>query len=334
MATEEVQPTTIDSLFNAVPGAYALHAGLQLDVFTALASGPLSAVELAPIVNGDPRRLSGLLYYLVGIGLLTVADKRFANTPEADRWLVRGRPNAYVDGTSFRSEMYVAYSKTVESIRAGHALANHDYTAMPPDELLVAYQSFDQGARRKGAWLANAFDFATTETMIDVAGGSGGLSVTLTECHPHIRATVADLPSVIPLTEHFLREAGALKRVQTVALDLLATPIPGSYDVAVLCNLVHLFTPENAAQVLVNVGAAVRPGGTIYIIGYAVDDTRLAPMEALWGNFISISIYEHAQAHTESEYRTWLENAGFRDIDVRWTPLAGVPVVMIARKQS
>jgi SAM-dependent methyltransferase len=334
MAVGEIQPKTIEAITGSVDKAYALLAGLKLDLFTALQDGPLTTAELAGVVQGDPRRLSGLLYFLVGTGLLTVADERFANTPEADRWLVRGRPGSFVESAGFWSELWHGHSQTDESIRAGHALANHDYTTMSPDELRVVYRSFDKWSRKEGEWLASTFDFATCQTLIDVGGGPGGLAVTLTERHPQIQATVADLPSVIPVTQRFLQEADAADRVRTAAIDLLTTPIPGSYDVAVLRNVVQLFTPENAGRLLRSVGTAVRPGGTIYVIGHAVDDTRLGPMAGLSFNFVSISFYEDGQAYTEWEYRTWLEEAGFRDVEVRWDHPIGVPVLIIGHKRG
>jgi hypothetical protein len=65
VATEEIQPTTINAIQGMVPKAYALLAGMQFDLFTALQDGPLSVDELARTVGGDRRRLSALLYYLV-----------------------------------------------------------------------------------------------------------------------------------------------------------------------------------------------------------------------------------------------------------------------------
>jgi SAM-dependent methyltransferase len=335
LASEPIQPTTIQALLDPVPKAYALLTGMQLDLFTALHDGPLTIDDLADAVRGDVDRLSRLVFFLVSTGLLTVSDGRFANSAEADRWLVRGRPGAVVNRVGFLSDMYRGYSMSAESIRAGRALAKHDYTVMSPEELTTAFRSFDLYARPKGAWLARTFDFATCRTLVDVGGGSGGLAVVLTERFPHISATVADLPSVLPVTEQFLAEAGATSRVQTLGIDLVAQPLPGSFDVAVLSNFVQVLDPAEASQAVRHVGAAIRPGGLLYVVGHVLEDTRRAPLGALSFNFMAISLYERGQAYTESQHRTWLEDAGFGEVEFRWDTLPELnAVVIIARKQG
>jgi SAM-dependent methyltransferase len=333
MTAEDIQPTTIQALMGAVPKAYALLAALQLGVFAALADGPLTAEEVSRRVGGDPRRLRSLLYYLIPAGLLIFAEGRFANTQEADRFLVRGRPGSFADGADLTAEIWLAYSRVADSIRAGHALARHDYAAMSPDELMVAYRGMDRGVRGIGAWLAGQVDFSTIQSVVDVGGGSGGLAVVLTERYRHLRATVADLPSVIPITQRFLAEAGARDRVDTVAVDLRTTPVPGTYDAAVLSSVVQLFDRDLAGRVVRNVGMAVRQGGALYINAFALDDTRLAPERGLWFNFAAIGFYETGEAYTETDYRAWLEDAGFGEIAFRvGATAADPPVAIIARK--
>jgi hypothetical protein len=265
-------------------------------------------------------------------GLLTGSDGRFANTAEANRWLVRGRPDTWTDNTDFLSGLWLAYSKTADSVRARRSLAAHDYAAMSLEELTALHASFDRTARAGGRWLADTFDFSAVQSLLDAGGGAGGLARTLTERHPQIRATVADLPSVVPIAERFIREDDAIDRVRVVGVDLVVGPVPGSYDAAVLKSVLQLFEPEDAHRVVGNVGAAVRPGGMIYILGSALKDTRDGPVGGLWFDFASVSYYEHAHAHTESEYRAWLEEARFGDVDVRWET-SGAPVAIIARKR-
>jgi len=92
MASPAPRPETIEKLIGAVYPSFAMLAGMQLEVFTPLKDGPLSAAHLAQALGVPPAKLSRLLYALVVAGLLTVDGDRFANTPEANEFLVRGRP--------------------------------------------------------------------------------------------------------------------------------------------------------------------------------------------------------------------------------------------------
>jgi 2-hydroxy-4-(methylsulfanyl)butanoate S-methyltransferase len=77
----------------AVYPSFAMLAGMELDVFTSLNDGPLTGGQVATALGVDPTRVKPLLYALVAAGLLSVDGDRFANTPEASHFLVRGSPD-------------------------------------------------------------------------------------------------------------------------------------------------------------------------------------------------------------------------------------------------
>ncbi len=58
-------PETINKLRSAADAAFAMLAGMQLDVFTPLKNGPLTAEEIAAAIGVAPARLRLLLYCLV-----------------------------------------------------------------------------------------------------------------------------------------------------------------------------------------------------------------------------------------------------------------------------
>ena len=123
MSTQPPRPETIEKLGAAMYPSFAMLAGMQLDLFTPLKDGPMNVGELAQALGVDSTKLEPLLYCLVAAELLTVEGERFSNTPEADHFLVRGKP-AYQGGRheSF-SEHWNTTLKTAESIRAGAAQA-------------------------------------------------------------------------------------------------------------------------------------------------------------------------------------------------------------------
>ena len=135
---------------------------------------------------------------------------------------------------------------------------------------------------------------------------------------PELRATVADLPTVTPITAEFIEEAELGDRIDTLACNVVEeapVPPPGPCDVAVLRAFVQVLSMEDAASALANVGRALAPGGRIYIMGRMLDDSRLGPPESVAFNFVFINIYDDGRAYTESEHREWLRAAGFRDIE-------------------
>ena len=140
------------------------------------------------------------------------------------------------------------------------------------------------------------------------------MALALTEAYPHLRATVIDLPSVTPITQRFLAEAGVTDRVKVVAADVVNAPVPGTYDVAILRALLQVLSPEDALQALTHIGAALNPGGRLYIVGRILDDARLSPVDTVGFNLVFLNIFDEGRAYTEGEHRTWLTALGFAEI--------------------
>ena len=67
-------------------------AGMQLEVFTPLQHGPMTAEQIADAIGVAPPRLPLLLYALVAAGLLTKQDGQFANTSEAEHGMMSAAP--------------------------------------------------------------------------------------------------------------------------------------------------------------------------------------------------------------------------------------------------
>jgi hypothetical protein len=117
--TDQVKPATIQRLQDAVSPAFALLAGMQLDLFTPLADAELTPAELAVRLGVDANRLSRLLYALAATGLLDAREGRFRNSPEAAEFLVRGQPRYLGGSHELLASIWSANLHTAESIRTG-----------------------------------------------------------------------------------------------------------------------------------------------------------------------------------------------------------------------
>ena len=313
--TSTLQPTTIQHLASAVYPSFAMLAGMQLDVFTPLKDGPLAAAQLADALDVNEEKLSRLLYALVTANLLTVAGDRFANTPEAQQFLVKGQPT-YLGGRHENfSEVWEALLHTAETIRTGVPQCKKDFAATSPEDQMYFFRGLHPGTLANGRELAARYDFSPYTTLADVGGGSGGMALALTAAYPRLHATVLDLPTVTPITQRFLAEAGATDRVQVITADVVNASVPGTYDVAVLRSLLQVLSPEDALQALIHIGAALHPGGRLYIAGRILDDSRLAPVDTVGFNVVFLNIFDEGRAYTEGEHRTWLTAAGFAEVE-------------------
>ena len=328
----QIKPTTIFRHAFAVYPPMAMLAGMQLDVFTPLGDGPATAERLAEALGVASEKLRPLLYALVSADLLTVEGDRFANTPEANFYLVRGRPAYMGSAHELYSDLWGAALRAAQSIRAGAPQVKHDFAAMSDEELAAFFRGLHAGALATGRQLADSYGFARFRNLLDVGGGSGGVAIAACQSCPDLKATVVELPRVAPIARSFVGEAGLAERVQVRAADVVERPPEGRFDVAVLRFLIQVLGPEQVRRILQNVGRAIEPGGAVFIVGHVLEDSRLAPPAAVGLNLAFLSIYDEGQAYTEREHRAWLAEAGFPEIDVQFGAAPGGASVITARK--
>ncbi|MCH8799619.1 MAG: methyltransferase [Chloroflexi bacterium] len=317
MTTPRLSPDTIQRLKRAVYPSYALLAAVQLGIFTPLRGGSMTAEEIAVAIGADPDKLRALLYSLVPTGLLAVEDGRFSNSPEADHFLVRGGSEyAGLDYEVFATGRWNDVLKTADSVRTGSAAARVDFSSMSEDDLETFYQTSYQDSMGNGRELVARYDFSAYRSLIDVGGGSGGLSITVVKECPHLRATIVDFPTVVPVAQRFVNESGVADRMSVVAGDVANQPLSGVYDVAILSNFIPVVSPNDILLTLKNVFQVLEPGGVLYVRDLGtLNDDRLSPAGVALGNLSFINIFEEGQARTEGERRKWLATAGFADVE-------------------
>jgi hypothetical protein len=223
------RPDTIQALRWGADAAFAMLAGLQLNVFTPLQGGPLTPAQLAEAIGVGPVRLRLLLYALVAAGLLTEQDGRFANTPEAQHFLVQGPPTSLGGLHRHLAAQWAFKLHTATSIRTGVPQAHLDFTQASPEALEAFLRRINVSTVAAAQEIGARYDFAATRTLVDVGGGAGGMAVPLTQMYPQLQATVVDLPTVTPITAKLVAEAGATDRVTVQAADVVRSPVPGTY---------------------------------------------------------------------------------------------------------
>jgi predicted ArsR family transcriptional regulator len=89
MADDFISPEYILSIGTGFSAAKTLLSAVELDVFTALARQPGSAVDLEQRLGLHPRASRDFLDALVALGVLERRDGVYINTPPAARYLDR-----------------------------------------------------------------------------------------------------------------------------------------------------------------------------------------------------------------------------------------------------
>ena len=266
-------PVTVDRHIEGIYRPLAMLAGMQLEVFTPLKDGPLTCAEIAAAIGVRSDKLGPLLYALVSADLLTVAQDRFANTPESDEFLVRGRPRYYGGRHELLSQQWHWAMQTAGSIRDGKPRMKLDFADQPMEKLASIYRGMYAGSLPVGIALAPRLAAAGATHLADIGGGSGGVAIGACLNVPGLRATIIDLPNVVSAAEPFIAEAGLGDRVSMLAGDVVTAPPALHFDAAVVKSVIQVLSRDNANALLRHVGQAIAPGGHIFIVGQMLDDS-------------------------------------------------------------
>jgi ubiquinone/menaquinone biosynthesis C-methylase UbiE len=309
------QPETISKLLDAVYPSFALLAGMELDLFTPLRDGPLTAEELAAALDVHPVKLRPLLYALVVSGMLLVENDQFSNSSEAGHYLVRGEPAYLGQVQGLTANNWNRLLKIAQTIRAGGPVDQDDYHSMSQEELSTLLRGLHPYAVADAEMLMEQHDLSTYRSLLDVGGGSGGLAITIAQANPRLKATIVDLPRVTPITRQFAEEAGAGKRIEVLTADAVQETLTGSYDVIVARHVTQVLSAEDCRALLKNLASVHEPNGAIYLVGWVLDDSRVSPRRMVENNLVLLTAYEDGQAYAEQEYRDWLAEAGYVDFE-------------------
>ncbi len=145
-----------------------------------------------------------------------------------------------------------------------------------------------------------------------LAWGTGSWSVAVVEAHPHMQATVFELPAVAEVARRRITSAGLSPRVAVVAGDATAAPLPAGHDVCLVANLFHYFSPDENKHLLASVRAAVDAGARLLIADFWTDATHTEPLiAALMAGEFAVHV-RHGDVYSAVEAHQWLETTGWR----------------------
>ncbi len=319
-----------------------LLSAVELGLFATLGSGALTGSEIAERLELRSRALYDFLDGLVALGLLERdglgEDARYRNTPETAAFLDTNSPQ-YIGGAleMANTRLYPFWGGLTEALQTGQPQNEIKHTGHSMfDELYRDPARLEQFMRAMSGIsaggfhaLAEVFDFSRYETVCDVGGATGQLSIILARRHPHLRCTSFDLPVVEPIATRTIQQAGLADRVNAASGDFFDDPLPKA-DVITMGLILHDWNLERKLQLIRAAFDALPSGGALVVIENLIDDER---RENVFGLMMSLNMlieFGDAFDFTGADFRGWCEDAGFRSVEV--LSLAGPASAGIAYK--
>lgn len=306
-------PSPVLDIFGAA-AFWAVHAGVTLGIFDALADGAQAPSELAARLDTDQRGTAALLDTLAALRYVDRKGTRFANSSWSSKWLVHAAPLSVAAGVEYWGILFERFWHGLpEAIRTGRHTDLYTWIEGQPEASRAFQEWMVAAARIGGAELVSAISLPpNARRLLDVGGGHGMYSVALCREHPELQATIFDSPRALETAHEHIPAEGMSGRITTHPGDFLTGSLGEGFDVALLMNIVHGFTPEQNAALLRRVAAALRPGG-IVVVGEQVAGSTGRSAGGQLAELLGLAYYLllGGQIYEARTITGWMHAAGF-----------------------
>src|SRR3954447_23161256 len=338
----QVDPSHILQVGMGFWGSKTLLSAVELELFTRLGSESMTGPEIAEALGLDARAIPDFPDALVALELLDRegegSDALYRNTQAGAVFLDKASP-AYIGGMleMANARLYGFWGDLTEALQTGRPQNEIKQTGKAMFEELYSdearLEQFMNAMAGISAGpfmaLAEKFDFSKYETLCDVGGATGQLSIIVANRHPHMRCTSFDLPVVEPIARRAIEVAGLDERVTTAGGDFFVGPLPEA-DVITMGLILHDWNLERKMQLIKAAYEALPKGGAFIVIENIIDDAR---RDNAFGLLMSLNMlieFGDAFDFTGGDFAGWCKEVGFKEIDV--VPLAGPTSAAIAYK--
>jgi hypothetical protein len=160
--------------------------------------------------------------------------------------------------------------------------------------------------------IAESFDFSDCVRFTDVAGGLGGVTASLLRRHPHLRATIFDLPNVIDRCKRSF-DPSLKDRCDFASGDFMRS-IPSGSDMLILCRILHDWDDKDARKILRCCRNSMHPGHRLLVIDRMIEACDVHPDKVLAD--INVKVLYGGKERDRQQFEEILSEAGFELIKV------------------
>lgn len=341
MANTAVHPETattpdrILGLGNAFWVSQMISAAAHYKFFTLISKGYRSADAVAKAARTDPRGTRMVLDGLASVGVIEKTRDGYALPPDTDAFLVEGRPGDLTPMFDVHTQLvWPQWGKLTEALREPDEIrqyVNLDVAQEFFPKLIRAILPLGLGAADA---LAEHLGVGTSRKgvrMLDIGVGAGAWSMPFARRDPQSTITGFDLPATLKESREIIAEYGLTARYRFVEGNLLNADFGSdAYDFVVLGNMCHGLTPQQNRDLFKRIHRALAPGGLLLIADMIPNDQRTAPpFPVLFA--VNMFVMGGEDVYTLPEYKSWLNETGYRDVRTFDTKRSHSPVIIASK---
>jgi predicted O-methyltransferase YrrM len=331
LAARDAAGVLPDDLQQAVRGfqtSRVLLTAIELDVFTLVGNG-VRLDEIASKLESDPRATGMLLDALVALEVLQKTNSIYNNTPISERYLAAGARDDARAALLHSAHLWPRWSTLTDCVRKGTSVTYREMADRGDDWTTAFIAAMHRNAAARAPLVVKTVGVEGVHRMLDVGGGSGAYAIAFARANQDLRAEIFDLPTVLPIAQGHIEEAGLSDRIATRSGDLRNDELGSGYDLILLSAICHMLGTTANENLLARSLAALTAGGRVVIQDFILHSDRTSPQSAALFALNMLVGTPEGSTYTSEEYQSWLNQVGF--VDVRHVALPGPTSLMVAR---
>ena len=319
-----------------------LLTAVEFGLFTKLGDRHLTGAVLGAELGLHPRGISDFFDALVSMNFLERDGDGpaalYGNTPTTSVYLQEGSPR-YIGGIliMLNARLFKFWNDLPEALRTGKpqnetkggqkSIFEELYAELPKLEQFL--NSMTGLSRLNFEALAAKFDFKPYQTLCDVGGAAGVLSIEVAKRHPHLQCISFDLSPVAPIARKHIAAAGLTDRISTATGDFFRDPLPKA-DIITMGMILHDWNLEKKMHLIRAAYDALPSGGAFVVVEAIIDDARRQNTMGLLMSLNMLIEFGDAFDYSAADFRGWCTEVGFQRFET--IPLAGPSSAVVAYK--
>lgn len=309
-------PALFFDTVNAFQRTEALRAAVELDLFTHVAAGRVTAAAIGGACGASERGVRILADSLTIIGFLRKQGDRYENTPDSDAFLNRNSP-AYL-GETFEflltPQLRECFHSLTAAVRKGGTATSDEGTVSHDNPIWVAFaRAMGPMMRMPAEMLAGLVggDRERPLRVLDVAAGHGLFGITVAKHFPKATVAALDWANVLAVAQENAKREGVADRHTLLPGSAFEVDWRGPYDVVLLTNFFHHFDLPTCEMLAAKALAALAPGGRAITLEFIPDADRVNPPATAGFALTMLATTARGDAYTFAEYERVFAAAGF-----------------------
>ncbi len=292
--------------------ACVLLAAAELDLFSALAAEPLSAERLAIALDADRRATRILADALTAMGLLEKRAGAYATASGLAQAFASDSPTTVLPMLRHQANCLRSWAQLAATVKSGRPPEVEPSIRGNEADGVAFIEAMEVASRHAAAKVVASLGTLAFRHLLDVGAGPGTWTMAFLQAVPEARATLYDLPHVIPITRRHLADAGLGDRADFVAGDFSTdSALPAGADLAWVSAIVHQSSRDENRALFAKVHAALVPDGEILIRDIVMDEAHTQPAAGAMFAVNMLVRTEGGGTFSFAELRDDLTGAGF-----------------------